>query len=287
MLVMYLIVVGMSFMTQGDTQDGRWKGDRSKIMENIIVVGRPGIGKSTILNYLTSRIASEAGFDFFGIEERPQVDEIFYKGTLYSEIRKEPWSNSSLKAISTTLQEGGRSKIIFIVSQKQGGVVSNDTATIKEVLSANPEIGDKYSVIVNQVDEKIYELLTKNQNKMKEFLADLFFHPGAADHVKNTSSVFFADHVKNTSSVFFLKQINELSFKENILAKDAWFPGLKEFVESKVPIIDLTPNSEIHVNANEFEKYEKQDEKKKKDLEKAKPGIWETIFTTIFPFFKS
>ena len=230
---------------------GKWSGDRKLIKEKIIAVGNPGSGKSTLLNYLAGKINFHSGVSF-GQGMTYQLDESFDVdgGVLYCDtpgLADDTLRKEAADAISQALQEGGPSKVIFFVTQQMGRVVTQDVTTIKMVLSAAPEIKDRYAIIVNQIDGAILKRMTEDKEKQNIFITKLFGGIMGDD-----------SQIKDTGKIFFVERKDELTAQDDVLATDGSIKGLKEFVTSKVPIINLTPNNNIKVNANEFEMIQKQ-----------------------------
>ena len=77
------------------------------------------------------------------------------------------------KSISEGLRKGGNYKIVFFVTEQAGRVNAQDATTMKLVLDAAPEIGQKYGVVVNKVNQKIIKRFHNETVKM-DFLLTLF-----------------------------------------------------------------------------------------------------------------
>ena len=63
------------------------------------------------------------------------------------------------KAISDGLKMGGEYKVLFFVTEHGGRVGQQDATTMKLVLDAAPEIGEKYGIIVNMVSKGVLKKL--------------------------------------------------------------------------------------------------------------------------------
>ena len=57
------------------------------------------------------------------------------------------------KAISNGLRKGGQYKIIFVVTEQMGRVLTQDSTTMKLVHEAAPEIKMNYGIIVNMISK--------------------------------------------------------------------------------------------------------------------------------------
>ena len=71
------------------------------------------------------------------------------------------------------MQIGGKTKILFFVSEDSGRTNKADVTTMNLVLEAAPEIGNNYGVIVSKIDPEIAEMLKCTEN-WATFLAGVF-----------------------------------------------------------------------------------------------------------------
>ena len=86
----------------------------------IIAVGNPGSGKSTILNYLAGEVLFQSGISF-GKGLTYQLDEkVGSNGMLFCDtpgLADHQLREQAATAISKTLQDGGKSKVMFVCTQ--------------------------------------------------------------------------------------------------------------------------------------------------------------------------
>jgi len=135
----------------------------------IILIGNPGVGKSTILNGLIGTAKFKSGLSFGeGLTKKLQLyrhsNGIIYGDTPgLSDIKaKEEAAQEITKAIT----QNGIYKIIFVVTIEAGRVRPDDVATINLVLNS---IKHKvhYAVIVNKVSYALATRLDENEEESK------------------------------------------------------------------------------------------------------------------------
>ena len=126
---------------------------RSNI-ENVIMLGNPGSGKSTILSAMIGRNAFPRGISigtgmtvrFVAVVDN-QIRHIDTPG-LDDALKRE----QAAEEMRLALQQDGYYRIIFVVTLEAGRVKNADKATIRLVLNAARQITtSQYSIIVNKV----------------------------------------------------------------------------------------------------------------------------------------
>ena len=115
------------------------------------------------------------------------------------------------------------------------------------------------------MDNFVYDLITGNQGQRKTFVDSLFIGIGVPEK-----------KVKQTSQVFFLERNDALTNKQNVLAEDSSFPGLKNFVAT-CKEVDLKPDPSIKVHAREFEMYEEAVAKVQEEMRNNKREFEEKV----------
>jgi GTPase Era involved in 16S rRNA processing len=133
----------------------RHKNDLNRVLYNVVMIGNPGTGKSTILNSLMGSNTFESGFSIgssltfqLDVKEANRVRYMDTPGLADMTLRKQ-----AARAIKEAMMQGGKFKIFFVVCLQAGRVSPQDKATIKLVLQAVPDLKNMndYSVIVNKV----------------------------------------------------------------------------------------------------------------------------------------
>ena len=140
-------------------------------------------------------------------------------------------------AISKLLKEGGFCKLLFVVNVRNsdigGWIECEDSATMRLILEAAPEIGNRYGIIVNKCSEEEINLISNSES----FATNVFFQ------IKQENQ---------HGPILFLKQNPDLKDKENVLLDGTELKGLNHFLQDKVPWVELTPDKCKDVQADKF-----------------------------------
>merc|ERR1712227_750477 len=197
-----------------------------------IAVGNPGCGKSTYLNALAGHQIFKSGINIgsgltYKLDEGKSKDPPYRVFLDTPGLADQELREKAGKAISEGLRKGGEFKVIFFVTESRGRVQAQDATTMKLVLEAAPEIGQRYGVIVNMVGEKVLKRLQDENEKMK-FLTALFVSIPLEQRCVSDQVAFFPafDHLEEKESVVVSPEtlvsdngMNLLDFLENIVPK--------------------------------------------------------------------
>ena len=142
---------------------------------SIIAIGNPGAGKSTVLNGLAGEILFKSGISIgdgltYKLDERKNS-----RGTFLDTpgLADNTHRENAGKEISNALRKGGNFKILFFVMTESGRIVQQDVTTLRLVLDAAPEIGNRYGIIINKLPKNV-AIALQNPKDGSKFLTKLF-----------------------------------------------------------------------------------------------------------------
>jgi len=212
-----------------------------------MAVGNPGAGKSTLLNYLACEVLFKSGRSIgkgltycLDIKESKRGRFIDTPGLADKWLRKKAG-----EAISEALKAGGSYKILFFVTNVDGRFMDQDLTTMRLVLDAAPEMGNKYGIVVNKVSKEIAEDVKEDASLGAELLTYLF-------------SGIPSDRRCARSNVTYVIFDNKYRAKNNLLIERGALNTLdgisfENFVYKEVPIVKLTKGKADDVKVNDFE----------------------------------
>ena len=219
----------------------------------ILFFGAQGTGKSTLLNSVAGSIISQSKSPADGIAltkelQHKNVGNITYCDTpgltcsWYKDTNgdKHRHNEEAAAATSNLLKEGGVCKLLFVVnvlSTNYGAwIAPEDNATMRLILEAAPEIGNRFGVIVNNCPEKEIYTLSNSETLVRRLFS----------RIKKENQ---------NDSIMFLKQNPNLEDKENVLLDGTELDSLNRFLQDDVPWVELTPDKCKDVQADKFEDY--------------------------------
>ena len=128
----------------------------------IILLGLPGRGKSTLLNSLIGKTTFESGYsEFRGLTEeftRHETERAIYFDTPGLEDANKEMQKRAAEEVTKALKQRGIYKIFFVITLEAGRVDTRDAALIKVILEHAREI-TRFGVIVNK--EKMSKMIYK------------------------------------------------------------------------------------------------------------------------------
>jgi len=224
----------------------------------LILVGNPGVGKSTTLNGLVGKAVFASGFSCNSLTRENQ--SITHMGNIFVDTpglsdysTNEKAADEITKALRNNAMNGNM-KLIFVVKLECGRVRGSDTGTIGSVLDALPQ-DTKYGIIVNQVSQKFFE--------------KLLTHSVAEGTILQKVDVCLNQGRENkTPNIHYFPLDAKLSDKDNVVHTTS--SELIHFINS-VPPCSILKDSDIEqVNGKNMEQMSSENGKKINELLKDK-----------------
>jgi len=204
---------------------------------NILFVGNPGTGKSTMLNCILGKAMFKSGNSFNGSGITTMLQLIVHQGVNYLDtpgLDDDELKQKCADEINCALKKSGIYYICFVVTLEAGRVRPADKATIKLVLESAPQIQSNYSIIINKLDEDLYDYYKKNPDVPATFL--------------NRGIRY------STQSIYFMKDKPELKGKSNVVPEFD-----KEFADwiRNAPGVEIAPEQVSKIAIDQFENQRK------------------------------
>lgn len=200
--------------------------------EYAIVMGNPGVGKSTLLNSMFQKALFESGPNpGGGLTKVFQTEEVEFMGKTLHLIDTPGLADADsreacAREIETGLKQGGAYRIFVIVRQHEGRVVDEDKTTLKLILDALPTLRDnQFGILVNQVPPKM----------MKKF--------GDAEWHTKFLNTLMSGLSKTTKHVRMIARVEELEAEPN-----SWFPADSPQLAQASSLLKEIPSAVIEVD---------------------------------------
>lgn len=192
----------------------------------IIFFGNLGSGKSTLLNALIQEKVFKSGISA-GTGLTDKMSKYIKNNITFVDtpaLAADPINGKqSAQEINQALKLGGNTFIVFIIRLSSGRVSAEDKAMIDLILNSIPNIGDKFSIIVN------------------------FSRNSCLDELKTLNH--------KITNIYFFPYITEAYEKNNFLIHNTeHLTNIANFI-SEVGYIDINPNNIIELNYESYDEY--------------------------------
>jgi len=200
---------------------------------NFMLVGNPGVGKSTMLNSMMGDLFFHSGYSpgsglTYQLDKKSVNGNHFFDTPGLADMKKR---EQAAVAIEEALKLNGTYKIIFVICLEAGRVSPQDVATIKCVLTACKVISNRYGVIINKVPAGG---LPKVRESLQEICATLFLD----------------DTMPPTAFVHVNPKDPDLDDEDDVFAELT--DELLQFIMS-VPTIEIKPSDVEKIDIRDYE----------------------------------
>lgn len=199
-----------------------------------ILIGNPGVGKSTVLNGFVGKVVFPNGPSYGGgltkeLNETKVGDDWFLDTPGLADIKLR---QAAAAAITAAMKKGGQFKIMFVLQLIEGRMRPEDITTMKLVLDSAP-ITD-YGIIFNKLEDEHYNDLTNNEN-------------GAYDQVIGS----MIDVKPKTVYHYFMKRQPRIAGKKDVV------PEIDQELRNfflKVPEVCIETSQVKDINVEKYDK---------------------------------
>jgi len=213
-----------------------------------LFIGNPGTGKSSTLNcYLKlveglvcfkSGISKDGGGLTYKLDVREHDGQKWMDTPGLSCLKHR---KAAAAAINEALEQGGRFRMVFVMTLESGRVRPDDITTINLVIEACnaqvPQIGDdKYAILINKTSNNWLEQM--DQASREDWKKNTFSTPFQEKGMPTTEIVHFAP---------FVEEMNDANNKVVPLCSQT-----RRFID-QLPVLKIDPAKVRPVNADDFD----------------------------------
>ena len=209
-----------------------------------IFAGSPGVGKTALVNAMAGRVIFDSGAKkdayLTGLTRSLQLHHVSPTEVLGDTpgLDNPKQREEAGRVITEALKRGGRYRIVFVVSLKQGRVSPQDATTIRVILEAVKRNDQQipFAIIINSVGLKLYERIVQQCDDVLE---------------KTLITYLLGCTTRSTEHFLLLPKEQSLFGKSNVLPPDHMTENVREFLNT-VPFSTLAVDKVDDIDTRSF-----------------------------------